>query len=261
MSKNRYILVQWTCYGFFDFIRGYIHVNQKFGEEYQVVPVIPATHDLSKAFSWSNSELAGELDIEFQNVGAGGLPIEARLALMLNEKKNVYRIGCNDRPDLSNCFGYKWLFTPQPKYDIPSTDKAEKLVNEEPYYCIHARVGDLAMTGAKMPVDYVSLYARRIDEIVEKLNDLPIVLVSDCKQLVQIYSKRLIVSEITPKHTGMTEKGCRMTDDEIIDFFTDIKLISSAVKVISICNFPWGSTGFSQIPCAIRGTPYKNIRL
>ena len=248
------IIAHWVHNGLMDFIRGVIRLDQDLRNEYQVLPCIPPESSFSRVFTWSNSHLKNAIDIELMYDDTGEPDyVKNKIESVLQDEKSVCNVSCIYVPNLTQCEHYKWLLRPKKKIDLPSSKKAQSIIKGD-YYCIHVRVGCPVVDKELLPNDLYDFEAR-IDEVVSSYKELPIVLVTDNQTIKERYRKILKVSETIPRHSILS-----LSDDEIIDFFTDIKLISGAVETTSICNFGWNSTGFSRIPCAIYGKPYKNVK-
>jgi len=59
-QKEIRVVWKYNTYGFMDFVRGYICVDQMFGQQCKITPVIDSLHHLSKVFIWANSHLHHE---------------------------------------------------------------------------------------------------------------------------------------------------------------------------------------------------------
>ena len=248
------LLAQWALQGngtidcgFIDYVRGVMWLYQRFGNEFSIKPVIPADFSLSRAFDWSNPELADTVVLPF-------MPEWVLRKYIGMQSGGEVRLMTNHLPDLTDVSRFKWLLTPKKEYDCPSDDLVRNTITGD-YYCIHVRtywssdMSDLASDAQ------LNRYKQKVESVVNEYQDLPVVLVCDDDRLKTI--PRVIHSPAkNMKHSLMT-----MTDEDIVYFFTDMKFISRAKAVTSVCDFTWNSTGFSEMPCAVHGVPYKNVRL
>ncbi|MCL2004768.1 MAG: hypothetical protein FWG73_01265 [Planctomycetaceae bacterium] len=250
------IRVVWTCntYGFMDFVRGYICVDQIFGQECKITPVIDPLHHLSKVFPWANSHLYDERrDIRSEEYFANQwqqhyFPQSQFQTLVeeawLTDKEVLYADYANG-PLYPIKSGYEWLLLPSEEYNVLAQEKAHGVIRGE-YFCLHVRTGDS---------DYVHDVDRYVDTIKEMVKEYrQIVVVCDNQMLKNALPQDILQSPASPKHSK------EMPKEGIVDWLVDLKLICGAKEIISICDFPWGSTGFSKLPAEIHGIPYRNIQ-
>ena len=141
--------------------------------------------------------------------------------------------------------GYEWLLLPSEEYYALAQKKAHGVITGE-YVCLHVRTGD---------DDYVHDVDRYVGTIKEMVKEYrQIVVVCDNQMLKNALPQDILQSPASPKHSK------EMPKEGIVDWLVDLKLICGAKEIISICDFPWGSTGFSKLPAEIHGIPYSNIQ-
>lgn len=242
------IRIQWPHKhnGFIDFIRGVMCIDQLFGTEYKVIPVIDPKHSLSRAFSWSNSNLYIEQDndIVYGNFDEAFDIIFPRLTSDIN-----YLSRCYTHPNIQDVTRYKWLLKSQAEYDIKSSEKVQQTINGD-YHVIHVRVVPDTWMNDNIPEEHLDKYITAVKKAAENYSGTTVLLNAGCKQISNEFSK--FIHPLTGTlHSGQNV----MTDEDIVDFFTDLKLICGA-KLLTCVGY---NSGFSRIPCAVYNIPYSYI--
>jgi len=247
------IRVQWPdcTNGFMDFVRGVMCIDQLFGHEYRVTPVIDPKRSIIKALDWSNSELYVPQQDAVSHYHYYN-DVYDFLAPKLNEEV-TYLTNHYFMPNLLDCRRYKWLLTPRKEFNDLSEARALATISGK-YLAIHIRIHE----HTEVDESIAERYGKALAKVCAKNNDLPIVLIcSDTK--LRKYCRDRFSAFIQPS-TWPRFSAVRMSNEEIIGLFTDIKIIGGAKRIISLCDFPWGSTGFSMITAAVYGKPYRNYR-
>jgi len=266
MSGKKKLLVRWSLNGYMDFVRGVIWVDQHFGDLCDVVPVISPDALLSKYVNWSNSSLwQGYDDIDadrchdnFYDPQSGDhLYTYNTIATALNTAADSIYLATILYPDSSRDLSkYRYLFIPTQCIENAVREKIKRVITCA-YYVIHVRAGDEYMNNStKMSEDCIESYRRAIEKIVEANTDTPVVLVCDNEQM-RFRLDRYIQSATTPVHSNV---GALANEEQVIDLFTDIRLICCAKRVFAISTRLLG-TGFSSVPSVVYGVPYQFVHL
>jgi len=255
--KNRELRViwHWRSFGYFDFVRCVMCVDQLFGDECRVTPVIHPSNNLAKAVSWSNTDKWQD-----GNYPCFGPEDRDKLQIYVTEllrgdAEVIYLCG-NTKPDLSNVSQYQWLLTPKLDVEKQASEKANQTITGD-YYVIHGRWQHQGLD-RPMPTDSViALYEAKIKQVEEEYSNLPIVLICDTMRMREIFQHSFRNMRQPPTVPSFSNDA--MTEKNIVDFFTDIKLIGGAKEITSVCNFHHGSTGFAKITSAVFDKPYRNV--
>ena len=253
-QKEIRVVWRYNTYGFMDFIRGYVCVDQMFGQQCKITPVIDPVNHLSKIFPWANSHLYDERrDIRSEEFAPDHWKqhyiSEEHFQTLVEEAlltdKEVLYVDYANFPSRPIESGYEWLLLPIEEYNLLALEKVQRVIMGE-YVCVHVRTGD---------DDYLHDVDRYVDTIKEMVKEYrPIIVVCDNQMLKNALPRDILQSPAGPKHSK------EMPKESIVDWLVDLKIICGAQKIISICDFPWGSTGFSKVPAAIHGIPYSNIQ-
>jgi len=254
-NKELRVLWHWRSFGYFDFVRCVMCVDQLFGNECRVTPVIHPLNDLTRAVSWSNANqwqdghcpYFGPDDVD---------KLQAHVTELLKEDADVIYLCGNTKPDLSNVSQYQWLLTPKPEIDKLAIEKATQTITGD-YYAIHARWQHQGLDKPTPDDGVIALYEATIQQVADEYSDFPIVLICDTMRMREVF--RHSFKNMRQPLTVPSFSNDVMTEENTIDFFSDIKMIGGAKEITSICNFHHGSTGFSKITSAVFNKPYRNI--
>jgi len=253
MIPKKEIRVQWThsSNGFMDFIRGVITLYQIFGEEYKITPVISPKIKLSEIFEYSNSHLYKTICQKEDYYDNDPLVIRDIVGQQLNEDI-IYLAKCYFTPDWDVDFSkYKWLLAVKPefeklvsKYKLPDYD----------YSLIYVRCSDELMKNQREATKHLTNHYRDIINgiIKDKINTYPPILLSTYLD-VRKHFYSIVAADTIPYHSSRPT----MSDNDVVDWIFDLKLICNAKQVISI--FTNSGYGFTTIPCKIFNIPHTKI--
>jgi len=236
--------------GMFDYIRCLTLLYQQFEDKCKIVPVTTPLSAISKSFIWSTTEVPDKLEVPF----FGYCDQESRNRTIqtindfLESNEQSITIFSYAAPDFTKCTPYKWLIQGKPEYEEPASEKAKQLIDQE-YHCIHVRTHD------HYKEEQIPQYINEVSRIASD-SDLPIVLV--CNQEAtkkHLVVKNVLNSPVKPKHSGWSS----FTEQDIIGWFTDVKLIYNAKKVTSVVGVDHKSSCFSKLPCAMYEIPLAII--
>jgi hypothetical protein len=260
MSKQ--LRIQWRYNGLADYLRGVITVHQQFEdvEGLQIIPCICSNNKFSEAFEYVESIP--------QETWCHDLPVLDLEAHDVPEYWNQVRDALNTCgqiaitsyafPDLGrkNIGDFRRLFVPKQSLQDIIGQKIRNIVTGD-YEVIHVRVHLDEMFSDRRD-DEIQKALEHIHEVISRTN-IPIVLLADNFMVSELAPKSLLRSGVKPVHSF--RHGSEVTESEVLDILTDLQIIIGAKKVTNITSFPWGTSGFSMIPCRVFGIPFEGIKV
>jgi hypothetical protein len=223
-------------------------VDQVFGETCKVVPVIHPEKPIAKSIDWANTHLWPDTNIDVPSMATGEITSAADLQQCIENQltnSHVAYIHGNMAPDWTQVHSYGWLLAPPDNhYGRLAIEKAKSLCSGT-YHLIHTR-----FDWKEPDENIVSRYIAEIKRLIPE--DMPTILVTDSPTLKKEFQNVFDLKQSPTKalHTNNIE-----TDEDIVDFWTDLVLICNAKRITTL--FTVGG-GFSNTPATVLGIPIQS---
>jgi hypothetical protein len=250
-----------NTWGFMDYIRSIMLLDQSFGQKYKICPVISPQLSLSKAFDWVHDTYVNSDECLWLCATKHNSEQAVQKISDASQHSEILNVVTNVGPkNFEGCSKYQWLLTLNQKYDSLVTNRINSVVSGD--YCIvHVRACyDILHADRHMNAQgafgftIIDYYEHAIPHIINKYcHGQQVVLLADHVDIRAIFDQ-YIQPPTRPSHSGDI-----CSDDNLIDMLTDMKLICNAKSIISITNGPYEWVNFTMIPSFIYNIPLKMI--